>query len=50
MKTTTSTSGRNLGIAALVFGIVTVMWSINPLSGAGALWPSLFGLALGMTA
>ncbi|MES2593055.1 MAG: hypothetical protein V4608_14325 [Bacteroidota bacterium] len=49
METTTqtSTSGKGLGIAALIIGIITFIWSIIPLLGAGAFWPSVIGLALG---
>lgn len=50
METTTKTSasGKGLGIAALVIGIVTVIWSIVPILGASAFWPSVLGLVLGM--
>ena len=50
METTTktSTSGKGLGIAALIIGIITVIWSIIPVLGASAFWPSLLGLALGI--
>jgi hypothetical protein len=47
---TTSTSGKGLGIAALVVGIITVIWSLIPVLGAGAFWLSIMGLALGITA
>lgn len=50
METTTQTSasGKGLGIAALVIGIVTVIWSIVPVLGASAFWPSVLGLVLGI--
>ena len=48
METTTSTSGKGLGIAALVIGIITVIWSLIPILGASAFWPSLLGLVLGI--
>ncbi|MFY9307676.1 MAG: hypothetical protein WAQ28_01380 [Bacteroidia bacterium] len=50
METTTSTSGKGLGIAALVVGIITVIWSLIPVLGAGAFWMSLMGLVLGIVA
>lgn len=50
METKTSTSGKGLGIAALVIGIITVIWSLIPLLGAGAFWLSVIGLALGVIA
>lgn len=50
METKTSTSGKGLGIAALVIGIITVIWSLIPLLGAGAFWLSVIGLALGVVA
>ncbi len=46
----TSTSGKGLGIAALVIGIITLIWSLIPIFGAVAFWPSIIGLALGITA
>jgi hypothetical protein len=46
--TTTSTSGKGLGIAALVIGIITVIWSLIPILGASAFWPSIIGLVLGI--
>ncbi|MFY9307674.1 MAG: hypothetical protein WAQ28_01370 [Bacteroidia bacterium] len=46
--TTTSSAGKGLGIAALVIGIITVIWSLIPLLGATAFWPSIIGLALGI--
>ncbi|MES2593056.1 MAG: hypothetical protein V4608_14330 [Bacteroidota bacterium] len=51
METTTqaSTSGKGLGIAALIIGIITVIWSLIPIFGAVAFWPSVIGLALGIT-
>ena len=48
METTTSTSGKGLGIAALVVGIITLIWSLIPVLGAAAFWPSIIGLALGI--
>jgi hypothetical protein len=47
MEQTTSTAGKGLGIAALVIGIICVIWSIIPILGAGAFWPSIIGLVLG---
>jgi hypothetical protein len=50
METTTSTSGKGLGIASMVVGIVTVIWSLIPILGAGAFWLAIIGLALGIAA
>jgi ABC-type uncharacterized transport system permease subunit len=47
---TTSTSGKGLGIAAMVIGIITVLWSLIPVLGAGAFWLSIIGLAAAITA
>lgn len=46
--TTTSSAGKGLGIAALVIGIITTIWSLIPILGAAAFWPSLIGLVLGI--
>lgn len=45
-----STSGNNLGAAALMIGIVTIVWSIVPVVGAAAFWPSFLGLTMGLVA
>lgn len=50
MEKTTSKSGKGLGIAAFVVGIVTLLWSLIPVLGAGAFWISIIGLALGTAA
>lgn len=52
METTTQTStlGKGLGIATLVIGIITVIWALIPVLGAGAFWLSLMGLVLGIVA
>ena len=50
METTTSTSGKGLGIAAIVIGSITFIWSLIPILGAGAFWLSLIGLTVAITA
>lgn len=50
METTVSKSGKGLGIASMVVGIITLIWSIIPIVGAGAFWVAIIGLLLGMAA
>lgn len=50
METTTSTSGKGLGIASMVVGIVALIWSIIPIVGAGAFWVAIVGLLMGAAA
>lgn len=50
METTKTNSGKGLGIASLVVGTITVIWSLIPVLGAGAFWLSIIGLAIGCIA
>lgn len=48
MDTTTQnlTAGKSLGIAGMVIGIITLLWSFIPFVGAWALWVAIIGLIL----
>lgn len=50
METTTSTSGKSLGLTSMILGIVTLIWSLIPVIGASAFWIAIIGLLLGIGA
>ncbi|TAL58062.1 MAG: hypothetical protein EPN85_12450 [Bacteroidetes bacterium] len=41
------TAGKNLGIASMIIGIITLIWSFIPFIGGWALWIAIIGLLLG---